>query len=314
MIKSIQKPKWLRKKFQKGYEYERTLHLIQTKGLHTVCQEANCPNIFECFSKKTATFLILGDRCTRNCSFCNIQHGIPKSINHEEPRNVALAAAALNLSYVVVTSVTRDDLSDGGASSFVNTIKAIKENISNVNIEVLVPDFNGIKSSIVAVLDGQPDVFNHNIETARRFYRFVRPQADYDRSLSLLETAAKYSPKIIIKSGLMLGMGEKERDIYRTIKDLHQAGVNILTIGQYLQPTSKHYPVHGYIAPETFNYWKTVAIEMGFFEASCGTFVRSSYQAKEKFTRAVCKQLSMVAIKYTKNGSFKMGHQGDGLG
>ncbi len=282
------KPYWLRKRVKSGSaEYEQTEKMLQRSKLHTVCQEANCPNIFECFSKKTATFLILGSRCTRNCTFCNVRNGSPEPPDSYEPGRIALAAAEMKLNYVVVTSVTRDDLADGGAEHFAKTIKSLKETIDGVKVEVLVPDFMGDTQALFSVIDAGPDVLNHNIETVPRLYPLVRPQADYSRSLSLLHAAKEYAPAVPTKSGLMLGLGEKEVEISVTLQNLREAGCDILTLGQYLQPTHNHHPVHNYVTPETFDHWRSVALKMGFTEAACGPFVRSSYKAKEAYGEVI---------------------------
>ena len=285
-----QKPRWLRRKLPRGPEYEQTRQLIKHGCLHTVCQEANCPNMFECFSKHTATFLILGDRCTRNCTFCNVSHGAPEPPDPQEPERVARAAADMNLSYVVVTSVTRDDLPDGGAELFAETIRAIRQKIEDVKVEVLIPDFQGDSSALTTVLNAGPDVLNHNIETVPRLYPTVRPQADYTRSLALLQTADRQAPGTPTKSGLMLGLGESDEEVLQTLRDLREVRCDILTMGQYLQPTRAHHPVYDFVPPEIFEKWRETALEMGFSEAACGPFVRSSYQAGEAYRKVSKRQ------------------------
>jgi lipoyl synthase len=277
------KPAWLRRKFPSGPVYEQVRTLLKKGQLHTVCQEAKCPNMWECFSQKTATFLILGDRCTRNCGFCAVDHGPATPLDTEEPLRVAEAVEKMALKYVVITSVTRDDLSDGGAGVFADTIRSIRQRVPGTCIEVLTPDFMGDYDSIKKVILAGPDVFNHNIETVPELYSTVRPQADYGRSLFVLETAKKIDPKIITKSGIMLGLGEKEKDVYETFQDLLNVGCNILTIGQYLQPTKQHLPVTRFVPPEEFQKLKEKALKMGFDEVASGPFVRSSYHAKELF-------------------------------
>lgn len=278
------KPSWLRRKLPSGPQYEQIRAMIDKGQLHTVCQEANCPNQFECFSARTATFLILGATCTRNCRFCNIEDGRPGPVDTDEPRRVADAAARMNLRYVVVTSVTRDDLEDGGAGHFAATIGALRENISGVQVEVLIPDFQGARSSLETVLAARPDVLNHNMETVRRLYPDVRPQADYDRSLALLSHVTRTDPAIPAKSGIMLGLGETEEEVRQTIADVYRTGCRMLTIGQYLQPTPRHLPVVDFIPPEEFERWRQFALKTGFNKVASGPFVRSSYHAGEMFT------------------------------
>ena len=273
------KPAWLRKRLPTGPAYENVRAMIKKGALHTVCQEAKCPNQWECFSHKTATFLILGDRCTRTCGFCAVAHGPDGSLDKQEPDRVAAAAAALELKYVVVTSVTRDDLPDGGAAVFADTITQLRRRIRDVKVEVLVPDFGGSQASLEAVLTAQPDVLNHNLETVARLYPQVRPEAVYARSLKLLKTAARLTPAIPTKSGLMLGLGETEDEIERALSDLLTVGCKMLTLGQYLQPTEAHLPVQNYIEPGQFDRWKQKALDAGFEQVASGPFVRSSYQA-----------------------------------
>ncbi len=277
------KPKWLTRKLPTAPEYEQVRALIRDGRLHTVCQEAHCPNQFECFSKRTATFLILGDQCTRDCRFCNVTHGACAPPDPEEPRRVAEAAARMDLRYVVVTSVTRDDLDDGGAGLFAGTIDAIREKIPEARVEVLIPDFQGDADALKTVLDARPDVLNHNVETVPRLYDTVRPQAVYDRSLELLRRVGEMTPGIPAKSGLMLGLGETDAEIRETLEDIHAAGCRMLTLGQYLQPSKDHLPVDRYVTPEAFDEWRDVALNIGFEEVASGPFVRSSYEAKRLF-------------------------------
>lgn len=278
------KPAWLRKRLPTGPAYENVRAMIKQGALHTVCQEAKCPNQWECFSHKTATFLILGDRCTRTCGFCAVAHGPDGSLDQEEPLRVAEAAAALELKYVVVTSVTRDDLPDGGATVFADTITQLRRRIQDVKVEVLVPDFGGSQSALEKVLAARPDVLNHNLETVSRLYPVVRPEAVYARSLKLLKTAARLAPSIPTKSGLMLGLGETDDEIARALSDLLTVGCKMLTLGQYLQPTEAHLPVQKYIEPEQFDRWKQKALDAGFEQVASGPFVRSSYQAHTLYT------------------------------
>ena len=249
--------------------------------LHTVCQEARCPNQWECFSRNTATFLIMGDRCTRNCRFCAVLHGPRGEPDPEEPSRVAEAARSLGLDYVVVTSVTRDDLPDGGASLFAETIREIRRKKPGTDVEVLIPDFQGNERALALVLDAGPAVLNHNIETVERLYPEVRPGADYGRSLKLLERARTYSPAIPRKSGMMLGLGETAEEVRGTLRNLLEAGCMMLTLGQYLQPSESHLPVSRFVPPEEFETWRTVALDMGFSAVFSGPFVRSSYRAGE---------------------------------
>jgi lipoyl synthase len=280
------KPPWLRVRFPSGPQYEQTRRLLRKGRLHTVCQEACCPNMFECFSQHTATFLILGGVCTRDCAFCAVRHGVPQAPDPDEPQRVAEAAAELKLAYVVVTSVTRDDLPDGGAGQFAATLRALRDRIAGVRVEVLVPDFKGDPRALETVLDARPDVLNHNVETVPRLYPAVRPQAVYERTVRLLENAAVIAPHIPTKSGLMLGLGETEDEIRSVLDDLRRAGCRIVTLGQYLQPAPDNHPVVRYVPPEEFARWRETALQMGFDEAAAGPFVRSSYQAGSSF--AVC--------------------------
>ncbi len=273
------KPAWLRKRLPTGPAYESVRAMIKKGSLHTVCQEAKCPNQWECFSHKTATFLILGDRCTRNCRFCAVAHGPTTSPDEQEPQRVATAAADLELKYVVVTSVTRDDLADGGASIFADTIKQLRDRIQGVKIEVLIPDFAGNQPALEVVLAAAPNVLNHNLETVPSLYPVVRPEAIYSRSLKLLKTAARLAPAIPTKSGLMLGLGETDDEIARTLSDLLTVGCKMLTLGQYLQPTKAHLPVEKYVEPEHFDRWRQKALDAGFEQVASGPFVRSSYHA-----------------------------------
>jgi lipoic acid synthetase len=275
----LQKPPWLRRRLPSGPAYEQVRTLIRMGDLHTVCQEAQCPNQFECFSSHTATFLILGSRCTRNCRFCSIEPGPLAAPDPGEPRRVAEAAAKMKLNYVVVTSVTRDDLPDGGAGLFAETIRQIRQRIAGVKVEVLIPDLQGRAENLAIVLDAAPDVLNHNVETVARLYARVRPQADYLRSLTLLKRAARMRPETPVKSGLMLGLGETDEEIEETLKDIRRTGCRILTLGQYLQPSPEHLAVERFVTPEAFDGWRRLALGLGFDEAACGPFVRSSYHA-----------------------------------
>jgi lipoic acid synthetase len=279
------KPSWLKRRLPSGPEFERTHRQIRQQNLHTVCQEANCPNIFECFSQQTATFLILGDRCTRDCSFCAVRSGSGDPVDLDEPRRVAAAARQMGLRYVVLTSVTRDDLPDGGAEHYAQTIQALRCAIEDVSVEVLIPDFQGNQDALLMVLSAGPNVLNHNLETVPRLYPQVRPQADYRRSLALLAQASDYAPHIPVKSGLMLGLGETPDEIEQTLLDLRASNCRVLTLGQYLQPSTAHHPVKQFVTPETFERWRATALDMGFDQVASGPFVRSSYHAKEVFNK-----------------------------
>ena len=278
-----QKPPWLKRRLPSGPDYGYIRRLVDKGQLHTVCQEAKCPNIWECFSHHTATFLILGDRCTRNCRFCAVAHDPVGPPDQNEPMRVAQAAKEMGLKYVVVTSVTRDDLPDGGAGHFAATIHELRKYLPDALIEVLIPDFQGSKDALKTVVDSRPDVLNHNIETVQRLYSSVRPGAGYQRSLDLLGKVKAMTEGIPTKSGLMLGLGETDDEIRNTLKDLSGVGCDYLTLGQYLQPTKSHLPVERYIPPEEFEEWKIWALEIGFTEEASGPFVRSSYHAKELF-------------------------------
>lgn len=280
----LPKPHWLRRRLPSDPNYQKVRALIVKEKLHTVCQAAACPNQFECFSQRTATFLILGSQCTRNCRFCNIKEGRGEPLDLDEPARVAEAAAAMGLRYVVVTSVTRDDLPDGGAGLFAATIDAISGRLPDANIEVLIPDFKGDGKALETVLAAGPAVLNHNVETVSRLYPQVRPQADYEQSLNLLHRSRRLAPHIPTKSGIMLGLGESSDQIERTLADILATGCQMLTIGQYLQPTLNHLPVARYITPEEFDAWKNFAHNIGFDKVAGGPFVRSSYHAHQLFS------------------------------
>lgn len=278
---TIQKPPWLRRRLPSGPDYESVRALLKDSRLHTVCQEARCPNQWECFSARTATFLIMGPCCTRSCRFCAVDHEPVHPLDSEEPLRVAETALQLGLSYVVITSVTRDDLIDGGANHFAETISSVRKLLPEAGIEVLIPDFQGNPEALKTVLDANPDVLNHNMETVPRLYPLVRPEAGYSRSLSLIRQASSADTRVQTKSGLMLGMGEAPDELRRTLKDLRQAGCQILTLGQYLQPSSDQLPVERFIPPDEFDAWKKAALAMGFSQVASGPFVRSSYHARE---------------------------------
>ena len=275
------KPRWLKRSLPTGPTYESVRDLVKKGRLHTVCQEAKCPNIWECFSRRTATFLIMGPCCTRNCRFCAVDHGPQGPPDPEEPARVAAAAKRMGLRYVVITSVTRDDLPDGGAGLFAETIKEIRRRMPHALVEILVPDFQGNTGALKRVVEAHPDVLNHNLETVPRLYPLVRPQAAYRRSLELLKRTKQYGPAIPTKSGLMLGLGESPEEVKETLLDAVESGCGIFTLGQYLQPSREHLQVERFIHPEEFDNWKEIALKMGFSQVASGPFVRSSYHAEE---------------------------------
>jgi len=281
----LRKPPWLKRRVPVGATYRKIPGLIRKGGLHTVCEEALCPNQGECFSRGTATFLILGDRCTRDCRFCSISHGPSGPPDPEEPVRVAEAVQEMGLHYVVITSVTRDDLGDGGACLFAQTIREIRRRAPGTLVELLIPDFLGDSDALRKVLEAHPDVLNHNLETVPRLYPAVRPEAVYRRSLELLERVKRFEPTLPTKSGLMLGLGESQEEIDQTLRDLRRVGCDILTLGQYLQPSGKHLPVYRFVHPCEFEEWQKIGLELGFAEVASGPLVRSSYRA-EAFYRA----------------------------
>lgn len=276
----MRKPDWLRAKLPSGKEYRAVRKLVDDQGLHTVCQSAQCPNMGECWSRGTATVMILGNVCTRSCNFCAIQTGRPTEVDIGEPARVAEAVATMNLKHCVVTSVTRDELKDGGASVWAATIRAIRHRCPSTAIEVLTPDFRGKTELLDIVLDAEPDIFNHNVETVERLQKPVRVQARYERSLKMLAHAAKRG--FVAKSGLMLGLGEEKEEVQQAMQDLRSIDVKILTLGQYLQPSSKHLPVARWVTPEEFAAFKTYGESIGFTKVESGPLVRSSYHADEQ--------------------------------
>jgi len=279
------KPDWIRTKIINNQNYFKTKEILNKKKLHTVCQEASCPNISECWSNKHATFMIMGDTCTRACSFCNVATGKPTSLDLLEPSKIALATKELNLKHVVVTSVDRDDLEDGGASHFSNVISEIRKYNQNTTIEVLTPDFLRKKDSYKKVVFANPDVFNHNIETVPSLYRKVRPGSRYFASVDLLKSAKEINNKIFTKSGIMMGLGETKNEVIQVMDDLLTANVDFLTVGQYLQPTTKHYPLHRYVHPDEFKELKEIALSKGFLTVASSPLTRSSYHADEDFSK-----------------------------
>lgn len=279
----MRKPPWLKKKIPPFQDLQRVKSILNGAELHTVCEEARCPNLGECFSRGTATILILGSVCTRNCGFCAVRHGTPVPPDKAEPEKVAQAVRKMGLRYVVITSVTRDDLSDGGASHFAKTIRAIRALNREIKVEVLIPDFRGDPSSLALVLDEGPDVLNHNVETVPRLYSEVRPQADYKRSIGLLKRSKGSYPHILTKSGFMLGLGETKEEVLDLLRDLRAGGCDFLTIGQYLQPRPDRLPVVRYVPLEEFDEIKGIGEEMGFKTVASGPFVRSSFHAAQMF-------------------------------
>ncbi len=280
------KPKWLKIRLNTGGEYQQIKHLVNDLSLHTVCQEAKCPNIYECWASGTATFMIAGDVCTRRCGFCAVSKGAPILLDAEEPWHVAQAVQKMNVKHAVITAVNRDDMEDGGAVHFALTIQAVRSLNPNTKVEVLIPDFQGNEAALMAVLDAQPDVLNHNTETVPRLYRRVRPQAKYrEWTLTLLARAAQRRDEekrgMLTKSGVMLGLGETDEEIIATMRDLRNADCDILTLGQYLQPAPKRLPVEKYYHPEEFAKFKEIGLEMGFRYVESGPLVRSSYHAHE---------------------------------
>lgn len=274
------RPSWLKVKIPHGNQYSELKKLLSVQSLHTVCEEARCPNLCECWNRGTATFMILGDTCTRNCRFCAVTGGSPLSVDCDEPRRVAESAEKMKLKHAVITSVTRDDLSDGGSGIFAQTIAEIRQRIPQCRIEVLIPDFQGHEDSLLTVIRAKPDILNHNVETVPRLYPVVRPQADYRQSLTLLERAKSHG--MTTKSGIMVGIGEETDEIYNVMRDLRNIRVDILTIGQYLQPSHDHLPVARYVHPDEFAEFKARGLEMGFGYVESAPLVRSSYHAEEQ--------------------------------
>jgi lipoic acid synthetase len=269
-------PSHLKKSIPKKGNIARLRNLINDSSLHTVCESLKCPNIGECFSKNTLTFMIMGNVCTRNCAFCGCDKGTPGPLDPDEPQKISQAVLKLGLKYVVITSVTRDDLPDGGAGHFADVIRA-----THARIEVLIPDFKGKRSSLDKIIKEKPEVINHNVETVPRLYSKVRPQADYKRSLELLRYIKEVKPSIYTKSGFMVGLGESDDEVFSILRDLKSAGCDIVSIGQYLPPSSKHYKNARYVEPESFIWYERVGYKMGFYKIFSGPFVRSSYKAGE---------------------------------
>jgi lipoic acid synthetase len=281
----LKKPDWIRVKAPVSKGYEQTRAIVRANSLHTVCEEAGCPNIGECWDKKHATFMLMGDTCTRACAFCNVKTGLPGPLDAAEPERVAEATAKLGLKHVVVTSVDRDDLDDGGAAHFAAVIRAIRARCPATTIEVLTPDFLRKERAVEKVVAAQPDVFNHNLETVPSKYLTVRPGARYFASIRLLQQVKELDPAMFTKSGVMVGLGEERNEILQVMDDLRAADVDFLTIGQYLQPTRKHHPVVRFVPPAEFKAYETVAFAKGFSMVSSSPLTRSSYHAGDDFTR-----------------------------
>ena len=283
-INQNRKPAWLKVRLPQGRNYQDVREIIDQHKLHTVCESARCPNVGECWSRRTATFMILGNICTRSCGFCAVKTGRPTELDLEEPYRVAEAVARLNLRHAVITSVNRDELKDGGAGIFAETIRQIRLRVPGCRVEVLTPDFKGDEEALDIIVEAAPDVFNHNVETVPRLYRTVRPQAKYDRSLYVLDYMKRHG--LITKSGLMVGIGERPEEVIEVLRDLRRAGVDIVTIGQYLQPTPEHLPIDRYVTPEEFRWYREEGLAMGFAHVESGPLVRSSYHADEQVVPA----------------------------
>jgi lipoic acid synthetase len=274
------RPEWLKVRLPVGDNYIEVRNLMRNQHLHTVCEEAKCPNISECWNHRTATFMILGDTCTRSCGFCNIKVGIPNPLDFNEPQRVADSVKQLNLRHAVITSVNRDELKDGGAFIFAQTVKLIKEAMPSTTVEILIPDFRGVEDAFEIIMTHPPDILNHNLETVQRLYHVVRPQAKYERSLNLIKWFKARGLKT--KSGFMVGIGEKKEEVLELMNDLVSYGCNILTIGQYLQPTRMHLPVDRFVTPDEFRFYKEEGLKMGFKIVESSPLVRSSYHADEQ--------------------------------
>jgi lipoic acid synthetase len=276
------KPEWLKVRATMGPNFLELKALRRDLSLHTICEEAHCPNIFECWENRTATFLILGRVCTRACRFCAVETGRPTELDREEPQRVAEAVKHLRLRHVVVTSVARDDLADGGACVFAETIGAIRQEVPGCTVEVLIPDLQGSEDGLRLIVEARPDILNHNVETVERLQRVVRAKARYDRSLWVLRRAKELDPAMLTKSGLMLGVGEEREEVVQTLRDLRAIGVDIVTIGQYLRPSLRHLPVARFVPPEEFAEYKRIGLELGFRHVESGPLVRSSYHAHKQ--------------------------------
>ena len=290
---NARKPTWLRAKIPGGAAYQETSGIVREHKLHTVCESAQCPNLGECWSRKTATIMILGNICTRSCGFCAVQTGRPTELDRDEPRRVAEAIRLMGLKHAVITSVARDELRDGGASIWAATIRAVREENPQTAIEVLIPDFKGRWEDLETVLAAKPDILNHNVETVPRLHKLVRPQAKYERSLEMLRRAK--AAGFVTKSGLMLGIGEEQDEIAATLRDMAADKLDILTIGQYLRPSAQHLPLYRWVTPEEFAHWKRFSLELGFKVVESGPLVRSSYHADEQSDALVPGTRSSIA-------------------
>jgi lipoyl synthase len=295
------RPPWIRVKAPAGETYETVRGLMRSKALHTVCEEAQCPNLGECWGRGTATFLMMGDTCTRSCGFCDIKTGRPSPLDWAEPNRIAESVRAMNLQHVVITSVNRDDRADGGAPIFAMVIRRIRQLQPGCSIEVLIPDFKGSEVALKMVMDAQPEILNHNVETVPRLFKKVQPQDKYEWALATLENAKKLDPLVLTKSGIMLGLGETWDEVIATMQALVNVGVDILTLGQYLQPSQKHLPVERYYTPEEFARLREIGLEMGFKWVESGPLVRSSYHADEQ-VRALS-QLNYIRVRDEKVNS-----------
>lgn len=284
----LRRPSWIRVRAPRGESYEKLLHLMREKSLHTVCEEAGCPNIGECWASGTATFLMLGDVCTRTCGFCDVKHGRPEKLDWEEPERVAQSVKAMNLKHAVITSVNRDERRDGGAPIFAMVIRRIRELVPGCSVEVLIPDFKGSLDALQIVMNAKPEILNHNVETVPRLFKQVQPQDRYEWSEAILTSARKMEPDALTKSGIMVGLGETNEEVKETMRDLRAWDVDILTIGQYLQPSRKHLPISRYYELEEFEDFKEYGLSIGFKWVESGPLVRSSYHAGEQ-VRALSK-------------------------
>jgi lipoic acid synthetase len=279
----LKKPDWVKIRINNSDNFSFTKSMLRKLNLHSVCEEASCPNIYECFGKRTATFMILGNLCTRRCPFCDVAHGRPKKADINEPKNLAIAVQKLNLKHVVITSVNRDDMIDGGATQFLNCINFIRDLSPQTLIEILVPDFRGrLENALKIISTNPPDVFNHNLETVPRLYKYARPGADYSHSLKLLKSVKNLMPKVFTKSGIMVGLGENDDEILEVIKDLDKNAIDLLTIGQYLSPSIGHLPVKRFVTPKQFNDYRSFAQNLNFKNVASGPLVRSSYHAEKQ--------------------------------
>jgi lipoyl synthase len=299
-MNKIKHPDWLTIPAPSDKTMGRLKRLLDKGGLHTVCESANCPNVGECFANRTCTFMILGNICTRQCRFCAVEHGHPEPINFDEPVAIALTARKLNLKHVVITTVTRDDLPDGGAGQFVATINAIHQELPAASIEVLISDLKGQSEPLIKIMQARPDIINHNIETVPRLYKSVRPQASYSRSLQILKWIGMGEGGIVSKSGLMLGLGETFEEIVEVLHDLREADCDIVTLGQYLNPSPKHVPIERFVHPDEFKKLEKIGLEMGFLAVNAGPLVRSSYNASHTY--------KSIFIKSRRNRSNDNGH------